>query len=78
MMTANVVQCQFYPDGSAVDLLSLNRQTLQPVTHPALGRCVTILHFNDKQRPHIKHIHTEAVLYMFMPAFLSQSHRRIM
>ncbi|GAA6235245.1 osmotic avoidance abnormal protein 3 isoform X2 [Lates japonicus] len=31
---------QFYPDGSAVDLLSPNRQTLKLVTHPALGSLV--------------------------------------
>ncbi|XP_044061335.1 kinesin-like protein klp-20 [Siniperca chuatsi] len=31
---------QFYPDGSAVDLLSPNRQTLKLVTHPVLGRLV--------------------------------------
>ncbi|XP_053284335.1 uncharacterized protein LOC128445610 [Pleuronectes platessa] len=30
---------QFYPDGSAVDVLSPNRQTLKLVTHPVLGRC---------------------------------------
>ncbi|XP_051810550.1 kinesin-like protein KIF17 [Acanthochromis polyacanthus] len=35
------VSClQFYPDGSAVDLLSLNKQTLQLVTHPDLGSLV--------------------------------------
>ncbi|KAF7668460.1 hypothetical protein LDENG_00011970 [Lucifuga dentata] len=28
---------QFYPDGSAVDLLSPSSQTLKPVTHPVLG-----------------------------------------
>lgn len=32
------VCCQFYPDGSAVDLLSYNRENLKPVTHPVLGR----------------------------------------
>ncbi|XP_008325333.2 uncharacterized protein LOC103391007 [Cynoglossus semilaevis] len=31
---------QFYPDGSAVDLLSPERQTLKPVTHPVLGRLI--------------------------------------
>nr|XP_015799873.2 chromosome-associated kinesin KIF4 isoform X3 [Nothobranchius furzeri] len=31
---------QFYPDGSAVDLLSLNKENLQLVTHPALGSVV--------------------------------------
>ncbi|KAL3972920.1 proto-oncogene serine/threonine-protein kinase Pim-2 [Sarotherodon galilaeus] len=36
----SVSSLQFYPDGSAVDLLSLNRQTLQPVTHPVLGSLI--------------------------------------
>ncbi|CAB1423506.1 unnamed protein product [Pleuronectes platessa] len=31
---------QFYPDGSAVDVLSPNRQTLKLVTHPVLGSLV--------------------------------------
>uniref|UniRef100_A0A1A8MGF3 Kinesin motor domain-containing protein n=1 Tax=Nothobranchius pienaari TaxID=704102 RepID=A0A1A8MGF3_9TELE len=31
---------QFYPDGSAVDLLSLNKENLQLVTHPVLGSVV--------------------------------------
>ncbi|XP_049442766.1 kinesin-like protein klp-20 [Epinephelus fuscoguttatus] len=31
---------QFYPDGSAVDLLSPNRQTLKLVPHPVLGSLV--------------------------------------
>ncbi|XP_040904848.1 osmotic avoidance abnormal protein 3 isoform X2 [Toxotes jaculatrix] len=31
---------QFYPDGSAVDLLSPNRQTLKLVQHPVLGSLV--------------------------------------
>uniref|UniRef100_A0AAQ5Y675 Kinesin motor domain-containing protein n=1 Tax=Amphiprion ocellaris TaxID=80972 RepID=A0AAQ5Y675_AMPOC len=31
---------QFYPDGSAVDLLSLNKQSLRLVTHPELGSLV--------------------------------------
>ncbi|XP_030000857.1 kinesin-like protein KIF3A [Sphaeramia orbicularis] len=29
---------QFYPDGSAVDILNPNRQSLKPVSHPVLGR----------------------------------------
>ncbi|XP_015246438.1 PREDICTED: chromosome-associated kinesin KIF4-like [Cyprinodon variegatus] len=31
---------QFYPDGNAVDLFSLNKETLQLVTHPVLGSVV--------------------------------------
>ncbi|XP_043983997.1 kinesin-like protein KIF17 isoform X4 [Gambusia affinis] len=31
---------QFYPDGNAVDLLSLNKETLQLVIHPVLGSVV--------------------------------------
>ncbi|KAM3612138.1 uncharacterized protein V6R79_003444 [Siganus canaliculatus] len=31
---------QFYPDGSAADLLSPNRQTLKPERHPVLGSLV--------------------------------------
>ncbi|XP_054890395.1 uncharacterized protein si:dkey-201i24.3 [Poeciliopsis prolifica] len=31
---------QFYPDGSAVDLLSLSKETLQLVIHPVLGSVV--------------------------------------
>ncbi|CAG5991185.1 unnamed protein product, partial [Menidia menidia] len=31
---------QFYPDGSAVDLLSLHKQTLKFVSHPVLGSLV--------------------------------------
>uniref|UniRef100_A0A096LPZ9 Kinesin motor domain-containing protein n=1 Tax=Poecilia formosa TaxID=48698 RepID=A0A096LPZ9_POEFO len=31
---------QFYPDGSTLDLLSLNKETLQLVTHPVLGSVV--------------------------------------
>ncbi|XP_065815127.1 uncharacterized protein [Labrus bergylta] len=31
---------QFYPDGSAVDVLNPNRQTLKPVKHPVLGSLV--------------------------------------
>ncbi|XP_069576128.1 kinesin-like protein KIF17 [Brachyistius frenatus] len=33
---------QFYPDGSAVDHLSLNKQTPQVVTHPVLGGCSSL------------------------------------
>lgn len=33
-----VRQCQFCTDGSAVDLLSLDKQTLNCVTHPVLGK----------------------------------------
>lgn len=41
--TSDVCQCQFYPEGSAVDLLSPNRQTLKHVTHPVLGRWVQMM-----------------------------------
>lgn len=34
---------QFYPDGSAVDLLSPHREALKHVTHPVLGRCSHII-----------------------------------
>ncbi|XP_047190406.1 kinesin-like protein KIF17 [Scophthalmus maximus] len=36
----SVSSLQFYPDGTAVDVLSPNRQTLKLVTHPVLGSLV--------------------------------------
>ncbi|KAG7518887.1 kinesin klp-20 isoform X1 [Solea senegalensis] len=39
-MFISVSFLQFYPDGSAVDLLSTNRHSLKLVTHPVLGRLV--------------------------------------
>ncbi|KAF3838253.1 hypothetical protein F7725_010021, partial [Dissostichus mawsoni] len=50
---------QFYPDGSAVDLLSPNRETLKRVAHPVLGRCSSLFSVAVEWKLHPEEVESE-------------------
>ncbi|CAK6956556.1 chromosome-associated kinesin KIF4 [Scomber scombrus] len=50
---------QFHPDGSAVDLLSLSRQTLKLVMHPVLGRCSSLFLVTVERKYHAEEVESE-------------------
>ncbi|XP_024863374.2 uncharacterized protein LOC108240531 [Kryptolebias marmoratus] len=54
------VSClQFYPDGSVVDLLSLNKDASELITHPVLGRCSSLFSVAVEQKLHPEQVESD-------------------
>ncbi|KAK5611427.1 hypothetical protein CRENBAI_016897 [Crenichthys baileyi] len=50
---------QFYPDGAAVDLVSPNKETLQLVTHPVIGRCSSLFSVTAEWKIHPEQVESD-------------------